>query len=367
MRTEASAGRRLKRKKCPAGQGTETCLFRNREANEMKRSHMGLKVLILIFIASFSFIPAGSADQYGLYVKIIENAQGSFDEVSAGVESALKGAGWEILASHDTGVPDKCELRSRVIIFSSSRYSNKVFSYGPGAAFALPLRVGIYEDSGGINIAILNPVSINRIIIGGNKDEARKVREFSSAALNSITGVITKEIRGNVVNTQMGMIKSKAGTGGVEFAHAIRQIYASRYTDANFRKVADDVKFGILNNKDGWRLAYTLDALPEGVVIYGITKKEIETKIFSIPRKKKTKGQYSCATLSSNTAFPIELIVYREGNKTKVVTLDEAYRVKLYFQDIRKWRSIEYIPTFRRIQSEIVKMATDGVMRTIEQ
>jgi uncharacterized protein (DUF302 family) len=333
----------------------------------MKSSDMRLKILIFIFIALVSFIPAGSADQYGMYVKIIENAQGSFDEVSARVESTLKGAGWEVLASHDTGVPDKYKFRSRVIIFSSSRYSNEVLSYGPKAAFALPLKVGIYEDSGGINIAILNPVSINRIIIGGNIDKERKVTEFSSAVLNSITGDITKEIRGNVVNTQMGMIRNKARTGGVEFTHKIRQVYASRYTDANFKKVADDVKFGILNNKDGWRLVYTLDDLPEGVIIYGITKKEVETKIFSIPRKKKTKRQYAYPILYNNTAFPIELIVYREGNKTKVVTLDEMYRMKLYFQDIQKWKSIEYIPTFRRIQSEIVKMATDGVMREIQQ
>lgn len=361
MKTEVSARLKEKTKEMLKSEtGDKTCRFLNKEAGEMKRADMRLKILIFIFIALFSFTSAGNADQYGVYVKIIEKAQGSFDKVSAKVESALKGAGWEVLASYDTGVPEKYEFRSRVIIFSSSRYSNEVLSYGTKAAFALPLRVGIYEDSGGINVALLNPVSINRTIINGNIEQEKKVTEFSSAALNSITGVITKEIHGNVVNIQMGMIRSK---GKIE----IKEVYASRYTDTNFKKIAGDVKYGIHNNRDGWRLVYTLDALPQGIIIYGITKKEVETKIFSIPRKKKTKKQYAFPILYNNTAFPIEVIVYREGSKTKVVTLDEMYRMKIYFQDIEKWKSIKYIPTFRRIQNEIVKMAIDGVMREIQQ
>ena len=103
-------------------------------------------LMMTIIIALFVVSPVLAAEKYGVYIKVIEKAQGSFDEVSSAVEAGLTKGGWEILGSHDTGVPDGCTYRSRAISFSSEAYAAKVLENGVKAAFALPLRAGIYEE-----------------------------------------------------------------------------------------------------------------------------------------------------------------------------------------------------------------------------
>jgi len=333
---------------------------------------MKLKILTVSFLSLFLFASPCFADKYGVYVKVIEGAQGSFDKVSEKVEGALRKANWRILASYDTGVPEKCEFRSRVIIFSSTGYENSILSHGPKAAFALPLRVGVYEDDAGINVALLNPVSINRTIIDGTSAEEKGITEFSQVTMNSITNIITKAVAGNVVNEQMGEIRSKGridGTYGGDFVQKIKEIYKSRSSsDTNFKKIAGDVKYGILNNKKGWRLVYTLNLFLQGVVIYGITKEEMEANAFSIIQDMQSTKQYTLPVLYYNTAFPIELIVYREGGNIKVVALDEMYRMNLYFLEIQKWKLIaKYFMIPGQIEEEIEKMATDEIVRRTQQ
>ena len=156
-------------------------------------------------LASVSF-----AGEYGVYVKVIERAKGSFDEVSSQVETALKSAGWEVLGAYNTGVPEGCKFRSRVIVFSSPAYAKSIMSNGIKAAFSLPLRAGIYEDESGINVAVVNPASINRTII-----HETKLNDFSLSSINSAINAIAKAVPGNIVKKQIGEVRSKGSVGGM--------------------------------------------------------------------------------------------------------------------------------------------------------
>jgi uncharacterized protein (DUF302 family) len=339
----------------------------------MRTTHMKLKVFPLTLVVFFFFVSASFADQYGVYVKVIENAKGTFDEVSDKVESALSKARWKVLASFDTGVPEKSVFQSRVIVFSSSEYEKNILSYGAKAAFALPLRVGVYEDSAGIHVVLLNPVSINRTILNGTPAEEKKVTEFSLKTLNSITSIITNSVPGDAVTIQLGEIRSKGKIGGKyggDFADKIKDAYTSRNaSDLNFRKIIEDVHYGIINNRKGWRLIYTLNFPSHGVVMYGITKERMEAKTFSIVRDMQSEKQHNnFPLLFYNTAFPMEVIVYRDEGTVKVVVLDEMYRMKLYFHEIEKWKLFfKYYTIPGQIQEEIEKIATDGIVRRTEQ
>ena len=149
-----------------------------------------MTIIIVLFVVS----PVLAAEEYGVYIKVIEKAQGSFDEISSAVEAGLTKGGWEILGSHDTGVPDGCTYRSRAISFSSEDYAAKVLENGVKAAFALPLRAGIYEDEKGINIVFVNPSSINRTIIAETAMDT-----FSLDTANALVETIAGSVKGNVV------------------------------------------------------------------------------------------------------------------------------------------------------------------------
>ncbi|MBI4690683.1 MAG: hypothetical protein HY754_10540 [Nitrospirae bacterium] len=56
-------------------------------------------------------------------------------------------------------------------------------------------------------------------------------------------------------------------------------------------------------------------------------------------------------------AFPIEVIVYREDGMVKVATLDEMYRMKVYFEDAGKWAFMKNMGMPGAIEKEITEMA----------
>ncbi len=323
----------------------------------MKQKVTFLFVVLFLLLATSSF-----ANDYGVYVKVIEGAPGSYADVSSKIETALKSSGWNILAMYDTGVPDYCPYNSRVIIFTSPSYAESIIDHGIQAVFAIPLKVGIYEDKAGVNVVLLNPVSINRTIINKKKFEVQ-----SLATLNSISEIVSKAVPSAIiVNKQLGEIRksgSVGGIGGGDFADKIVTLFTSRDdSDTNFKKIAKKVKLGILHNQTGWKLIYTLDLSSNGAVIYGVTEERMEGSAFAIARAQGSK-LYKQVVLHHNTAFPIEVVVYKEEGKVKVVTLDEMYRMELYFQDVGTWPFIMYIRKPNQIQEDIVEMAIDGLMQ----
>jgi uncharacterized protein (DUF302 family) len=321
---------------------------------------MRLKSALLAGLLAVFFASAGFASEYGVYVKAVEKAKGSFDEVSANVASALKSAGWEVIGTFDTAVPEGCKFRSRVIVFNSPSYAKTIMSNGVKAAFALPLRAGVYEDETGINVAVLNPASINRTII----DET-KLNAFSLSTMNSIVDAIASHVPGNAVKKQIGEIRDEGrvgGMGGGDFLDKIDEVYAtSDGSDSSFKKVSENVKKGILQNKKNWRLIYTLDLSQNGAMIFGITQAKMEGRAFEIAGEKRSSDSYRFPGIDHNAAFPIEVIVYKEGGKVKVVVLDEMYRMKVYFEDAGKWAFIKNMRMPGQIEGEIVDMVKAGL------
>lgn len=327
----------------------------------MKRQPMRNRIILMVSVMLLLYASVSFAKEYGVYVKVVSRAQGGFDQVTANVEQALRNGGWKVLASYNTGIPDDCDFRSRVIVFTSPAYAKSVMTHGVQAAFALPLRVGVYEDEEGIHVAVLNPVSINRTVLGDKGSEA-----LSLSTLKSVSSAIANAVPGNRVNVQMGEMRSSGkitGMGGGDFADKIDSIHISRSdTEANFKRTGERVKEGIQNNKGNWRLVYTLDLSEYGAMLFGITEEGMEKMAFTVAKEKGSK-LYKIPVLYHNTAFPIEVIVYRENGRVKVVTLDEMYRMKLFFQDAGSWQFLKHMRKPRHIQDEIVEMVQEGIMK----
>lgn len=313
------------------------------------------KTFIFMVLTLFLLVSVSFAGEYGVYVKVIEKARGSFDEVSSKAETALKSAGWEILAAYNTGVPDGCKFRSRVIVFSSPVYAKAIIANGVKAAFALPLRAGIYEDETGINIAVVNPASLNRTII-----HETKLKDLSLSSINSAVDAIAKAVTGDVVKKQTGEIRNKGkvgGMGGGNFPDKIVEIYAVQdISDATFKKVFENVKKGIHENKKNWKLIYAYDLSSHNAMILGLTEAKMEGRAFRIAGEKRTSDSYKFPGIDHNAAFPIEVIVYKDDNKIRVVTLDGMYRMKVYFEDAGKWAFMKNMAMPGEIEEEITEM-----------
>ena len=297
-----------------------------------------------------------AGEEYGTYVKVIEKAAGSFEEISSSVETGLMSVGWEVLGKYDTGVPDGCEFHSRVIVFSSKLYGASIMKNGVKSAFALPLRASIYEDETGINVAVVNPSSINRTII-----HETKLNDSSPSATESVVDSIAKYVSGDFVKKQTGQLRKKGkigGMGGGNFIGKIEEIHiAGDDSDDTLKKVAGNVKRGILDNKKEWQLIYAYDMSDYGVVIFGVTNNQMERRAFTIAGEKRSSSSYKYPGIDHGAAFPIEVIVYKDEGKVKVVTLDGMYRMKLYFEDTGIWAFMKNMSMPGEIEDEIVEMS----------
>ena len=90
---------------------------------------------------------------------------------------------------------------------------------------------------------------------------------------------------------------------------------------------------------------------------FGLTEAtKTEGRSFRIAGEKRASDSYKFPGIDHNTAFPIEVIVYKDDNRIKVVTLDGMYRMKVYFEDAGKWAFMKNMGMPGQIEKEIIEM-----------
>jgi len=296
---------------------------------------------------------AHAGESYGVYVKAVEKAQGGFDGAVKAAEEALKGAGWRVLASYASGVEARCGKKAHNIVVVSDAYAGEMMKHGPRGAFASVLRVGVYDDRDGVSVAFTNPASLNRTILGDGAAE-----ELSKRTMQELSKAISSSVAGTAVNAQIGQLRDKGhvgGMGGGEFLKKIEEVHAGGELPA----VAEGIRKSIAAGGKGWRLVYSYETPGGGAVIFGLAEPGTEAKAFDIAGESREKREkYSCPGLDHAAAFPIEVVAYASEGGARVVTLDEMYRMKLYFEDAGNWAFMKNATMPGRIEREVVEAAT---------
>lgn len=316
-------------------------------------------LLLSCLVVTFPALPAVGAE-YGVFIQAAANAEGTFDEVVQKCEGALGAKGWQVVTSYEATAPAGCGFRAHTIVLNNEAYARKILAHGPMAAFALPPRVSVFEDESGINVAYVNPLSLNRTVLG--EGVADTLASQTSAELSAI---LAAAAGGKAVDRQLGQIRSKGrvgGMGGGNFADKVNIIHeAPLSSGASLEELAKSVKKGIESDHKGWKLSYALDYIPQGVIILGVNKSATEAKAFTIAGEKRARQANSCPGIDHAAAFPIEVIVYQEGSTVRVSLLDEMYRMKVYFEDAGKWAFMKNMRMPGQIEKEIVTMALSGL------
>lgn len=316
----------------------------------MKQVSGIMTLFLLLFMAS-----AAQAQDYGVYVKVTEKMTGTFDEAVKNAESALAKGGWQVLASYEDAVPEGCKFKAHTLVINSPEYAKKIMAHGPAAAFAIPLRVGIFTDENGINLSFLNPASINRTVLGDTTE-----KDLSLSTMKHLENVLASVGKGAVVNRQIGEIRSKGyvgGMGGGAFSTKVVEIYKKEDRGSAFNEVAAKVKEGIASNGKEWKLVYTLEPAKD-VVIYGVINRKTEARAYGIAGEKRESDKNSCPGIDHSPAFPIEVVIMKDRGMVKVVTLTEMYRMKMYFQDAGNWAFMKNMSMPGQIEKEIVDIST---------
>jgi len=216
------------------------------------------------------------------------------------------------------------------------------------------LRVSLYEDADGLNVAMVNPTAVNQFA-------EIKDKTFSAKALYKTVDALQSHVRGEKVFENVGPVwkdGETTGIGGGELADHVREIFtAKRKSDTLFRVLSSDVEAAIRDNRKDWKLVYKINMADTGMVLFGITKNRVEKKAFAITGADRISGDNICPGIDHSLAFPIEVVVNRFGDRMQVETIDEGFRMKLYFGDTSEWAFLKHFYMPPQNEKEIASVA----------
>lgn len=337
----------------------------------MKSKNPGSPVIVLLALAIVMSVTAGMAiaDQegYGVYQYVVQQANGTLDEISAALEEGAVAGGWNMVAAIDAGVPNDCTFRARVLVLYDSLYASQIITAnsetGPFAALD---RVTVFEDENGVHVSVVNPHSINRTIL--MDDSAYE--GMTEAHLVALRKMITSAVEGTPGDAQYGQFREEGYIGktmgvmaGGKFKDLLRE--KAGVKGESYKKVARKVRSGLSEVSEEWGMlfAYEVDIPEFDMVILGTTGTPMDSKSFEIVGNgsDESRKDFACPGIAYAGAYPIEVVVARRGDEVKVYMVDVMYRMKMYFEDAGKWAFMKNMSMPGSIEEEVTEQIENGL------
>jgi len=325
-----------------------------------------LPKLILTFVFGLIFIVSGSqktyAASYGVFTQIAVNVPGSYSSVVSKVKGALNNAGWKTAGISGISLPKGDMHKSTVIVATNGVYNKYMVDNGnaPIGAFGLPLRVAVWTTPNqGTVVGMVNLPMLAKTFSGNS------YVPYALKMNNKLKSVIRKAVGGTPSNTQGGAMRSgrfPGGIGGGSFPGSVDVVANySGSTNANLEGVAYLVKKGIKMNTGRWHFVYEINDPSIGFIEIGVSRGSTESHSISIDSGARATSTYKNPGIDHSTAFPIEIVVYRNGNNTNVGILGEMWRMKYYFSDAGMWAFMTHMGMPGSVQGSLSKMILKGI------
>lgn len=327
-----------------------------------------LAALVLAAHAPATHAAPASEARHAVFVNLADSLQGSFDELTQSLQGGFRGAGWTVLATHDVAVErGACTYHARVLVLDDPQWSDALLARGPLAAFALPVRVLLYEDEAGTHLATVDPHSIARTIVAESGFEGP-----CDALLRDVVRVASGAVHGRFASRGYGQVRDRGLIGrtmgvmaGGPFPEKVKTIWTSP-AGASFATVANQVWSGLQRGGSGrWqvRALCRYDDAARGIAVFGVTGAALEAKSFAIvgAGADDRRSHFRCPGIAHAAAYPIEVVVHRDGNTVRVLAVDGMYRMKMYFEDAGKMKFAANMGMPGSIEDEIRGLVLSGV------
>ena len=289
-------------------------------------------------------VPSGLVAQGAqrVYVVLADSVPMSVAAASTAIAESLKGQGWTVLATHAVGADaTRCSYAARVVVAKQNAHASALLAKGVPGAFAVPVRVGVFEDERGVHVSMVNPLSLERTMV------AEVLLESSWRAwVENVAGLVVTATQGRRVNRAYGQSRDRGLIGktmgvmaGGPFAGQLETITSvAGSTPADVGRLADGIWQRLQQPPKGkWQLhgIYRLDLDDQGVVILGVSGAAMERKAFAIvgAGDDDTRSAFKCPGIAYAAAFPLELVIHRDGGQVNADAIGAMFRMKMYFED----------------------------------
>lgn len=308
-----------------------------------------------------ALVPAAWADQgvaQGVYQYVVEQSTAPFDQIPDRIAGSLEGRGFQVLARIEAGAPEGCKRRALVLTALDPEYARALARAnrltGP---FAAVDRIAVFEDERGVHVAIVNPGSINRTILMDDPAQARMTEEHGRALREAVGAAVP----GTASERQYGQMREKGHIGrtmgvvaGGSFDGKVKDV--AELPGADLEEVVRKLRAAMAEGDGKWgmRLAYVAEIDPQTRVM-GTSGRAMEAKSFDIVKagSDESRSEFDCPGMAYAGAYPIEVVVLREGDVVKVRLVNVMYRMKMYFEDAGKVAFMKNMSMPGSIQDEV--------------
>ncbi len=327
----------------------------------------------LLILSSVSF-----SSEHGIYLQLLENSHANITEATQAISTKIAEAGFTIIKIRDVATPDivrekaneRCGFEAMEILFTSDKYVKFLTSYGNKYIVASLLRIAVYQTPDGLNVNIVDPETINRIVFNDlyENDMEAKYNEVISRTLffrKKIISAIHSVELGKSVQKPLPPIRDDE-----DLAESSKDMFMmvgemTLFNDEDqfpiiYKETAKNVQSQITNlinriknnistakpDKDDieyrytkspevlkWEIVSEIYSPDKSAVLLGITRLRTEGLSMDIAGASRETSANKCPGIDHAGAFPIEVIIYREENNLVVRTPREMFRMDMFFWD----------------------------------
>jgi hypothetical protein len=325
--------------------------------------------------------------EYGIYENLGLAPEGMSMEAAALMlkDAIAADSGFELQSEGLVNAPDLVRekendrdgRRGYLLVFSDADYLNSLAAIHPKYVAAGLSRIGLHEEPGGLRITCLQSETLARIV-GNDLDEdadyenmaqagaaiAQRIRTLVGSAFGTEPAAIhmpplrdTERIREGKKDMfmmvgpltyfrkegQFPLIYSEAisGDAGAQLS-ALADRFAANI--AAFSPSDKDRKYRWTPNPEEdlrWRITARAD-VPGKAILMGITRARTEALAMHIAGMKRAEGDWRSQGLDHICAFPIEVLIYVNGDEIQVRSAKEMFRMDQYFWDAGKGAFMKY-------------------------
>jgi hypothetical protein len=290
--------------------------------------------------------PAVADDDHGVYLLLAQELPYSVEQAVKQFVDYLDESPWKFVAGVQSGIPtDLCAFPAEVIVLESSDHTEAVLSAGLPGAFAVPVRVVVFEDEFGVHVGATNPMSLNRTMVAeeGMEEEWLKAAE-------SLRAIATAAFPEHTSTTEYGQERDKGRIGrtfgimaGGPFPEKLTEVIrvpSGQVSGLEGAAQALMEGMGEVTGEWEWQLrpVFNIGLTEHGFAVVGVTGGPMETKSFEIVGTggNDARKACSCPGIDHAAAYPLEVVLAAEGDEVAVYVVNEMFRMKMYFEDAGK-------------------------------
>ena len=309
------------------------------------------KIRVLLVALAVWAPPAWAAESVGIFETVWESSV-PFEETAAKLESAIAGSALQLHGSHVVRLPDDSH-HAKVYVLTSPGYASAAASESARTISAQILRMAVYTlgDEQTVYVNMANPVAHAMVFYSdsANYDKLLGAARTVADELRAVAGALP----GRALSQQLQPARTEKklrkfnGDGPAKMMAKFRnweesQLLIDDDSDGNFAAVVDQVEEALNGSSvasaeecEGWEIVSKIQ-LRDDAVYFGLTNPFIEDRMVRINSRFRSDGKTDAAPypgVDHVTALPTDVLVIREGSRTKVLHYGQMWRMQLYFWD----------------------------------